>query len=152
MQMITKPKTKRTNPEAVLQSHLTGTLKVLGYTIMETGKSRSAVMCPHCKGRHYATGWQGNTVGLPDLYIHRTGWTLGMAVALELKAPTGKVRPEQQQMADAGMSIIVRTLSDGLRHIRDVEERLGNTGQARRINQMLESSWLLEEKDIVQTT
>ena len=69
-----------------------------------------------------------------------------MAVALELKAPTGKVRPEQQQMADAGMSVIVRTLADGLRHIRDVEEGLGNTSQAKRISQMLDSSWLLEKK------
>jgi hypothetical protein len=111
---------------------------------METGKSRSAVRCPHCNGRHYATGWQGNTVGLPDIYIHRGGWPAGTALALELKTPKGAVRPEQQQLAEAGCSIIALTFSDALRCVRTFEEHLGNTSQVKRLDQMINSDWIGE--------
>jgi hypothetical protein len=132
----------RHSPEATLQAHITSVLRTLGYTLMETGKSRSAVRCPHCKGRHYATGWQGNTVGLPDLYIHREGWPAGTALAMELKTPKGAVRPEQQALADAGCTVIVRTFSDALRWVRSFEERLGNVSQATRLDQMINSDWI----------
>lgn len=135
---------RRNNPEATLQAHITSVLRTLGYTIMETGKSRSAVKCPHCKGKHYATGWQGNTVGLPDLYIHREGWPIGTALAMELKTPTGAVRPEQQALADAGCTVIVRTFSDALRCVRSFEERHGNTSQVGRLDQMINSDWIGE--------
>ena len=134
----------RNSPEATLQAHITSILRTLGYTVMETGKSRSAVRCPHCKGRHYATGWQGNTVGLPDIYIHRGGWPAGTALALELKTPKGAVRPEQQQLADAGCSIIARTFSDALRCVRSFEEHHGNTSQVKRLDQMINSDWIGE--------
>ena len=134
----------RNSPEATLQAHITSILRTLGYIVMETGKSRSAVRCPHCNVRHYATGWQGNTVGLPDLYIHREGWPSGTALAMELKTPTGIVRPEQQALADAGCTVIVRTFSDALRWVRSFEERHGNTSQVGRLDQMINSDWIGE--------
>lgn len=132
----------RTSPEATLQAHITSILRTLGYTVMETGKSRSAVRCPHCKGRHYATGWQGNTVGLPDLYIHREGWPAGTALALELKTPKGSVRPEQQLLADTGCSIIARTFLDALHCVRSFEEHNGNVSQLKRLDQIINSDWI----------
>lgn len=135
---------RRANPEATLQAHITSILRTLGYTVMETGKARSAVRCPKCGAKHYATGWQGNTVGLPDIYIHREGWATGTALALELKAPRGAVRAEQQALADAGCSVIVRTFSDALRWVRIVEERHGNEAQMKRIDQILNSDWIGE--------
>jgi hypothetical protein len=133
--------------EASLQAQIVQTLRVLGYTVMETGKTRSAVRCPHCKGRHYATGWQGNTVGLPDLYIHYGGWVTGTALAVELKTKTGTVRKAQQALAESGCSIIARSLEDVLETVRDFEDSQGFYMRAERIRKLISFGWVGEKND-----
>jgi hypothetical protein len=57
-------------------------------------------------------GRYGTSKGIPDLLVWRVGWH-GF-VGLEVKTPTGRVRPEQRALADAGALVIVRSLDDAL--------------------------------------
>ena len=118
---------RRNSPEANLQRLVVDTLTLLGYRVFETGKSRSKVRCTKCGASSYATGWQGNTPGLPDLYIHSRskGWK-SMALAIELKAQKGVVSPIQQEIADLGMSTICWSLEDVLEVLMAVEEKNDN--------------------------
>jgi hypothetical protein len=90
---------------------------------METGKGRGKTKC-RCGAWVTATGWQGNTVGLPDLYIHRPLWG-NIALPIELKTPTGRVRPEQKALADAGVTTICRSVEDVVTTVSQFEERFG---------------------------
>lgn len=133
---------RKTNPEAHLQREIRATLCLLGYTVMETGKSRSRVTCAKCGASNYATGWQGNTPGLPDIYVHRSGWGRPLAVALELKTSRGKPTETQQWLADNRMTTIVRSMEGALRILRETEITLGNTEQVKKIDTTLEAiSW-----------
>jgi hypothetical protein len=104
---------------------------------MESGKSRSKVACRACGAKTYATGWQGNTPGLPDLYIHHPDW-FGMAVGLELKGPKTAVTPVQQSLADANITTIVRTVAEALHAVRRAEATLGRQSRVDRIEQILQ--------------
>lgn len=128
-----KPKRRRQQPELALQRDVVTILSALGYTVLETGKSRGRVKCGSCGAYSTATGWQGNTPGLPDLYVHRSGLRLPVAVALELKSEKGKPTLAQQLLADNMMTYIVRSIGDALRCVRNVEERLGETRQVSKI-------------------
>lgn len=124
-------------PEAQLQRDVRHTLVLLGYTVMETGKSRSRVACSRCGNRAYATGWQGNTPGLPDLYVHRDGWG-PLAVALELKAEKGKPSEAQKELAERGVTVIVRSIKQALETLSEVESRIGDASQSARIAGVME--------------
>ena len=77
--------------EALFQKQVITLLSACGYTVIEVGKSRGKTKCPSCNKYHYSTGWQGNTVCAPDLYIHKQEWH-GIAIGIELKTPKGAVR------------------------------------------------------------
>jgi len=119
-------------PEAQLQRDIRSMLVLLGYTVMETGKSRSRNVCARCGNRAYATGWQGNTPGLPDLYVHRDGWG-PLAVALELKAEKGKPSEAQKNLAERGVTVIVRSTKQALDTLSTIESRIGDEAQVARI-------------------
>ena len=108
---MTAPKTT----EASIQATLKHALEACGYIVGEVGKARSAKA---------AGCYVGNTTGLPDLFITHPDWPTGEWLGLELKTPTGKVRPEQQRLADAGRVVICRGVAEGLRVVRDREEKL----------------------------
>jgi len=131
---VTKPSAK---PEASLQRAVRETLVTLGYNVMETGKTRSRVPCPRCQFSVFPGGWQGNTPGLPDLYVHRRGWPVPIGVALELKAPKGRPSDVQKQLAETGQTAIVRSIEEALRQVRDVERTLGNEANALRIEEVI---------------
>jgi hypothetical protein len=102
-------------PEAAFQKSVIDVLTLLGYKVFETGKSRSKVRCTKCGTYSYATGWQGNTPGLPDIYIHSKHRTWNsQAIAIELKTQKGVVSQVQKEIADAGYTTICRTLEEVL--------------------------------------
>jgi hypothetical protein len=68
----------------------------------------------------------GTTVGTPDLFVSRTTWG-GLWQAMEVKTATGRVRPEQQALVDAGFSAIVRTAEQALELAAAVNARLTTT-------------------------
>lgn len=142
--MTTKP--KRANPEMKLQRDIIAVLGGLGYTVMETGKSRSRVKCSKCGTSSFATGWQGNTPGLPDLYVHRRGMGHPIAIALELKAPNGKPSETQKWLADNFMTTIVRSVEESLTVLANFETAIGNRTQSDKVRKML--SGLIEMKGL----
>jgi len=77
--------------EKALQSQVVSCLTVLGYTVFETGKARGKTKCSTCGAYSYATGWQGNTLGVPDLYVHNSQWKTPIGIGIELKTKTGAV-------------------------------------------------------------
>lgn len=124
-------------PEAALQKAIVTCIATLGYVVMESGKSRSKVTCRACGAQTYATGWQGNTPGLPDLYVHHPDW-FGMAVGLELKGPKTVVTAVQQSLADNNITTIVRTVAEALHAVRRAESTLGRQSRVDRIDQILQ--------------
>ena len=125
-------------PETQLQTLVRNTLAVLGYTVIETGKARSKVACPKCKTWHYPVGWQGNTPGCPDLYIHAPHWKAPIALAVELKAPKGTVRREQKAMADQKMTMICRDLDGVIQLLIEHEREHGSPVQVERLERFVE--------------
>ncbi len=123
--------------EASIQREIKEVLVLLGYTVMETGKARSRVSCGTCGAKSFATGWQGNTPGLPDLYVHRTGWGKPIAVALELKAKDGRPSEAQKWLADRNVTRIVRSSAEALSTLLNIELELGHQDQASRITETM---------------
>lgn len=100
-------------PEAAFQKSVIDVLTILGYRVFETGKSRSKVRCTKCGSYSYATGWQGNTPGLPDIYIHSKHRTWNStALAIELKTEKGVVSQIQKDISDAGYTTICRSINE----------------------------------------
>jgi RNA polymerase subunit RPABC4/transcription elongation factor Spt4 len=137
-----KPSRQKDNTmtEAQLQNMVRSTLALLGYTVLEVGKSRGKQRCPRCGTYAYATGWQGNTVGVPDLYIHAPWWKIPCGIAIELKTETGKVRTEQKNLADQTMTSICRTVECVLAVIIDTERKIGDDTQVIRVERFLNAN------------
>lgn len=109
--------------EKCLQSEVVYHLIMLQYEVMETGTARARVQCPKCHEWHYPTGWQGNTVGLPDLIIRGKHWPIGVWLAIELKGSETPVTPAQQALCDRGGSYICRSWEEVWREIQVKERR-----------------------------
>ena len=133
---------KRKNLSAVsessIQSQSVALLIALGYRVMETGKSRSKQKCKTCGTYSYATGWQGNTVGLPDLYVHSINWPRGIALAIEMKTMKGPIRPEQLELAEQGLINICRSAKCVLQTVEKYEESICNQIQVDRIRKIID--------------
>lgn len=136
----------RIKPEAALQKQVVDTLMVLGYKVFETGKTRTKVRCTKCGAYSYATGYQGNTPGLPDLYIHSSHHLWGSkAVAIELKAAKGKTSEVQQEIADAGYTTICRSIEEVIAVISRIEADLNNWTAVDKITRFMEANFGLFE-------
>lgn len=109
--------------EKDIQAGIVRRLRLLGYTVEETGKTRATVTCPDCGHRHVPTGWQGNTVGCPDLYVSRQAWG-NTWLALEVKKPGGRVQAEQRALAGLGMSRIVTSQDEAEAACREMDVRV----------------------------
>lgn len=124
--------------ETRLQTLVRNTLAVLGYTVIETGKARRKTQCAKCKSWNYPTGWQGNTPGCPDLYIHAPHWSMPIAIGVELKTTKGAVRSEQKNMADFKMTVICRSLESVVEIVMEYEDKFGSPSQVERLRKFIE--------------
>lgn len=136
------------SPESQLQTLVRNTLAVLGYTVIETGKARRKVPCPKCKTWHYPTGWQGNTPGCPDLYVHAQHWSAPVAVAIELKTTKGAVRTEQRCMAEQQMTVICRDVDSVISTLMRYEEAFGSQSQVSRLEKFIEKNGIRNRLDV----
>lgn len=127
--------------EKQLQQLVVQSLRLLGYTVFESGKARSKVMCPTCKTRHYATGWQGNSVGLPDLYVHNSKWKIPVGIGIELKTTKGKVQIEQQLFADMNVTKVCRSLDEVLNAIHTIELVIGNDHTIKKLEEFINNEY-----------
>lgn len=96
--------------ESDVEAEVVGGLRLLGYTVLVT--SRRVKLCPHCGGRQ--RGDDGASRGIPDLIVSHPSWGRGVWLGAELKSPTGRLRPEQRELADAGRIVVWRSLEDAL--------------------------------------
>lgn len=127
--------------EKQLQLSIVRALQLLGYTVFETGKTRTKVLCPTCKTRHYATGWQGNTIGVPDIYIHHRLWKIPIGLGIELKTEKGTIRTQQQIFADLNVTHISRSLDDVLNILHTVELVVGNDTTRKKLEEFINNEY-----------
>lgn len=111
--------------ESTIQTSIVNILTMLGYTVIEIGRTRRMVPCKRCGASTPAIGWQGNTPGAPDLMVTSTRWS-GDWVGIEVKRPGGTIRPEQKRLVDAGTVVIVRSVRDALGVVVEAEARHGH--------------------------
>jgi hypothetical protein len=124
--------------EKDLQRQVITMLMNLGYHVLETGKARSLQKCKTCGSKQYATGWQGNSPGLPDLYIHSKQWERGVAVAIELKTEKGSVRDTQKTINELGYTYICRSMGAVLRAILSIEMHMNNESKVDQLKKVIE--------------
>jgi hypothetical protein len=100
----------------------------LGWTVKEIGRWRQAVECPKCHTRFVPHNGMPNTPGAPDLYVTHpriiTRFQAPIWLAIECKAPggrslfgaiqPGRVRPEQQELVNAGMVALAHSVPEAL--------------------------------------
>jgi hypothetical protein len=106
------PNTAVPIPEASIQATVKQALETLGYTVLEIAKGRSAKA---------AGAWTGTTPGTPDLFVSHAAWGEPTWIGIELKTKTGRVRPEQQALADKGLTKICRSVYEALFAIMEWE-------------------------------
>lgn len=116
-----KPTVQRRS-EKVLQAHTRGVAAGVGYASMETGTGRPRVECPECHYSFVPKGFMGNTKGLPDVFFFRytPGWPAIM-IPVEMKGEGTEITKEQQDLADAGRSVIAYSEEEALRAILAAE-------------------------------
>ncbi len=126
--------------EAALQSSVVQGLRVLGYTVMETGLPTRKTKCPKCTFWFTPKTGKLNTPGTPDLYVSHVKWGvrwqgLPLWIGLECKAPGGRslfgavqpgtVKPEQRELANLGLTVLIHSWDETLAALRRVEAIIG---------------------------
>jgi len=118
-----EPDDKRS--EAERQAEMVAWCAGNGYLALETGKARKRINCPDCNGWFYPRGWQGNTPGCPDLFIHGLHWPALMWLGVDVKAGhSAEVQPEQKKLIDHKAIAIVTNLPELRRLINDRETHI----------------------------
>ena len=115
--------TTGTRAESAIVRDIIAELGALGYEPVEIGQRKA-------KG-------SGTTVGCPDFLFRRQNWPTGIWCAMEAKTARGRVRPEQQTLADRNGVCIVRSVEDALVALYRTECALGEDGAAGRLSRKL---------------
>lgn len=89
-----------TPSEREIQRRTVAALRKAGFTVWVTSGNRTAQ----------------NTAGTPDLFVGIGG---GMCVALEMKAPKGKLTAEQERLHAEGKIIVVRSVEEAIDAVID---------------------------------
>lgn len=103
--------------EDEIQRQIVQGLSALGFLVLVT--SRRVKRCRHCG--NWGRGDDGATRGIPDLLISRPGWKRWLGA--EIKSATGKLRPEQQDLHERGLTVVWRSWEDALTWARVEMER-----------------------------
>jgi hypothetical protein len=114
----------RRKAESAFQLQVVTLLTACGYQVIEVGKSRGKTRCPKCLTYHHSTGWQGNTIGAPDIYVHHKDWRF-CSTGIELKTEKGAVRKQQQEFADKHITVICRSMEEVINHVLSIDQLFG---------------------------
>ena len=116
--------------ESELQSAIVQALQALGWTVLELGRWHRQVRCPDCGAYFTPRSGTGSTPGAPDLLVSRTGRSTWHALELKVPAistllgtaPAGRLSKEQQELADAGLTVIIHSLEEALAALEGKED------------------------------
>lgn len=90
--------------ESALQSDIRKALQTLGYSCRAT-----SAPFRQKRGRN----WQQDK-GMPDLFVTHKSWGEGVWKGLEVKTGKGTLKPEQQELLEAGRIIVVRSVDEAI--------------------------------------
>lgn len=115
--------------EAVIQSHIEGTLRSLGYIVLSTSEHRKAEPCPHCFQWMTPKQGRGCDKGVPDLLVtsgprRKVQYPAGVWIGLEVKGPKTPLSAEQKILKEADCIFVVRSVDEALEVVAEAEEYL----------------------------
>ena len=115
--------------ESAQRAQVQRLLGLLGYCSLVVGGERRKVRCPQCGHWSAPTGAVGNDLGCPDLLVYRAGWGVMLGIEMKvrrrLKAECTAVAPHQQALADAGATVICRSVAEAIDACERAEAALG---------------------------
>lgn len=94
---------QRRRPEYTLCYQVKETLELLGYVVKRTGQRRS--------------DFGGQDAGTPDVFAAKPGSP--MWLGMEAKVDKGRLSPAQQELVDAGCSVVIRSVQDAVDAVRE---------------------------------
>jgi hypothetical protein len=109
--------------EEQIQACIIQGLELLGYLVLATPHRYKLQTCPRCAQRFRPTGGYGSSRGVPDILISHRTWPAGCWLGLEVKAGRTAVSIEQQQLADAGRIILVRSWEEACAAVQAAHAR-----------------------------
>lgn len=114
--------------EKQLQAQIVQGLEARGYVVRQLGHITRQTRCPNCGAWHTPHVGYGNDPGVPDLLVSRPGWFYW--VGLEVKTPIyrtvlgtipgGRLRREQRDLVELGLTRVIRSLEDALSALEEV--------------------------------
>lgn len=96
-----------TMSESELQGQIKSALRRLGYICLDTSTYGSARVMRQAR-------MGGNSKATPDLLVTHDLWPRWMWLGMEVKTETGKLKPEQQELADKDRICVVRSIDDAV--------------------------------------
>lgn len=110
--------------EAGLEAAIVQALTLTGHVVLQTSEHRRGQTCPRCGTWQVLAGGRGTSKGVPDLLVTAGDWPLGVFLGLEVKTARGRVSPEQQDLADRGMIMVVRSVEEAIAAVGKVEKTM----------------------------
>lgn len=118
-----KKQAERMVSEDEIQRAIIVDLRLRGYEVLETSEHRRAEPCPHCKKFHTSTQGRGCLPGVPDLLVTHEDFPELCFLGLEVKGPKTPITPKQQQLADAGRTVIVYSVKEALDAVQQAHKK-----------------------------
>lgn len=115
--------------EEVIQQHIMGALRSLGFFTLSTVHRVKLVRCPHCAQQFRPGGGYGATPGVPDVLVRpgphaKALWPAYLLAGLEVKGAKTPLSPEQKLLQAHRAIIVVRSVDDAMDAIEDINEAL----------------------------
>lgn len=110
--------------EEDLQRTIIEALRLKGYEVLVTSRVRKRVQCKSCGEWGWMQGGDGVTKGLADLLCSRQEWGLPVWVGIEVKGSRTAITQAQQDLANRGFNVIVRSLEEAVEALEKIDKRL----------------------------
>ncbi|MBV6417402.1 MAG: hypothetical protein CMLOHMNK_02064 [Steroidobacteraceae bacterium] len=110
--------------EEGVQSRIIQALGWLGHTVLSTVHRWKRQTCPACGYTFWPKGGYGSDKGIGDLLVGVPKKAPRLWLMLDVKRPGGKLSPEQQLLAEAGLLVRVENEQEALAAVQAYEEGL----------------------------
>lgn len=107
-----------------IQQRIMEALAYRGYLVLSTVHRYKRQTCEKCGHNQWAKGGYGATKGIGDLLVAVPKARPRLWLMLDVKRPGGKLSPEQQLLAEAGLLVRVENEQEALAAVQAYEEGL----------------------------